>query len=149
MRRIVRRATLLVLVATVVAAPTVVRTSAGAQQHPESAADIPVISVLEATELPIDDEHVTLAVLPAGYAPPLGLEEALKLAFEQLGPAAVPTGALVYLGTGPDGKPVWVVTYEDVCGSPNEGQFSDDPACFEKTLSVALDAATGEFVVAW
>jgi hypothetical protein len=158
MSRAVRKTGLFVLALATLVVPTLSRDPVGAEQSAVSSGDIPLISVQVATDGPIDDANVALAPLPAGYAPGISSDEALKLAFEQLGPAASPTGALVYLGASQaldpssGGVAVWVVTYEGVCGSPGsstEAQLQAGPDCFRNTLSIALDAATGEFIVAW
>jgi Flp pilus assembly protein CpaB len=149
MRRFLRWAAAAGLSVAILAAPVVIHQPASAEQSPESAADVPIISVQVAVDQPIIDDHVSLDVLPQGYVPAVGLDDAAQLAFAQLGPAAAPTGALVYLGTGVEGAPVWVFTYEGVCGQPNPGLTDDSAECLEDTLSIALDAESGAFLVAW
>jgi len=123
------------------------------RERATSPADVPVVAVRIATDGPIDDEHVSLTALPAGYVPAVGQDRALALAADQLGSAAAPSGAIVYLGTGVEGFPVWVVTYEGVCGvsdlRPTAGGPSGPGGCVQDTPSIALDAETGDSPVAW
>jgi hypothetical protein len=97
---------------------------------------------------------VSLLALGSVRMPPfhrqiISQAEAVRLAFDQLGPDARPTAENTRLSTAEDGVLVWVVTFDNVCGEPNLGPRGNPfPDCAKNTMSIALDAATGEFIVA-
>lgn len=122
--------------------------------RPQSARDVETWTTVIAHDHRYVDEDVKLGPVADSYVPAIAESQALDLAFAQLGPSANPSWAQPYLGTASagleKGTPIWVVTYGGVCGAPNLGpQGNAFPACGDDTLSVAIDASTGRFIVAW
>jgi hypothetical protein len=98
----------------------------------------------------VHSAHVRLGPRAADYQPGIDARQAIQLALDQLGTATHPTSAQAFLGTDDQGIAVWIVTFDNVCGAPNLGPPDNAlPECTDNTLSVILDASTGEFIGAY